>query len=186
MNDAGDEGGWLRLGTDNWQADLLRIVQRVTVVLGGLVCIPSVWLALEAGAVGVAVVDVVGLAGLITLTAATRWPFSLRSIGTCVVFFAIGVGLLIGVGPISQIYLFAFSMFATLLLGLRAGLVTVVVNAITFGIVGAVGLTNGTMRGPAWGSDLSGWIVVTGNFLMLNVCLVVALGAVLTRLQRSL
>jgi len=177
---------WQKLRPEHWRADLLRIIQLTTSVLGSLVCIPSVYFALQQGIVAIAVVDVVAIVVIIALTVFQRIDVRVRAAGTSLVFYGVGVGLLIAVGPVSQIYLFAFSLLTTLLMSVRAGLVSVVLNAITMTAAGAFGIAHPEMGGMRHGYDLTGWLVVTGNFVFLNVSLVAALGAVLAALESAL
>ena len=179
-------GRWLRLGTDSWRADLLRIVQRIAVVLGGFLCIPTMWLALRADADVVAVIVVVGYLVLIGLTLTTHISVRWRAIGTCGVLYGIGTGLLVGVGSISQIHLFAFSMLTTLLLGWRAGLGAVVLSTATIAVAGAIGMAHPELGVSRWGFDLTGGALVTATFAVLDVALVVVLGAVLSALEHAL
>ncbi len=183
--DAPRQKGWLGLRPENWRGDLLRVVLRVTAVLGGLVYLPSVWLAYVNAMWGVVVLDTVALIGVLTLALMERLALKTRAAATSILFYALGVGLMVTVGSISQIYLFAFSLFATLLLSLRWGLASVVLNTVTLLGIGALGITAPEMVAAHWILDLPGWTLVTANFTFLNVCLVLAFGAVIEALERS-
>ena len=176
---------WRRIRPESWRGDLLRIVLRVTAVLGALVYVPSVWLALANSMVGVIVLDTVCLAGVIALAAADRLPHLPRALCTSALFYFLGVGLMVTVGSISQIYLFGFSLFATLLLGPRWGMGSVALNAVSLQIIGAVGLAAPAMVLSGWKMDLAGWSIITANFSFMNVSLVLAFGAVVEALERS-
>jgi PAS domain S-box-containing protein len=177
-----DEG---RNSPVDWRANLLKLMLRVTVGLGTLVYVPSVWASLHFGVPGVAWVDTVALAGIIGLLLADRLSFRWRASLFCTAFYVIAVGLLVGVGAISQIYLFAFSILTTLLLGLRAGIGASLLSAVTLFAIGALGwAVPETVAAPA-GSALSGWAVVTLNFTLVNTLLALALGLVLDERKRS-
>ncbi len=185
MSEAPRQKRWLGLRPESWRGDLLQVVLRVTAVLGGLVYLPSVSLAYVNAMWGVVVIDTVAIVGVITLSLVERIPLKTRAAFTSIIFYMLGAGLMITVGSVSQIYLFAFSLFATLLISLRWGLVSVVLNTLTLLGVGALGITAPEMVAPRWIMDLPGWTLVTANFTFLNVCLVLAFGAVIEALERS-
>ncbi len=176
---------WLRLRPDTWRSDLLRIVLRVSALLGTVSYFPSAWLAIDEGLIGLFVLDTVALAAVLTLVFVERIPLKVRAACACSLFFTLGVGLMITVGSISQIYLFGFSLFATLLLGLRWGLVSVLLNVIAMLVIGSVGIVAPEMMVSSWVTHLSGWWLVTANFVLVNLSLVLALGAVIEALERS-
>ncbi len=179
------ENSWLRIRPESWRGDLLRIVLWVTAVLGAVVYVPSVWLALVNSMTGVIVLDTVSLVGVIALALSPRLPQQVRALCTSALFYALGAGLMITVGSISQIYLYAFSLFATLLLGLRWGVGAVVLNAVSMLAIGAVGIAAPEMAMAQWKMNLQGWSLITANFVFLDVCLVLAFGAVIEALERS-
>ena len=169
-----------------WRSDLLRIVLRTSAVLGAIVYLPSVWLALSLGMVGLAVTDTVAIATILALLYFDRLPFKLRAVCTCLVLYFLGAGLLIYVGAISQIYLFGSSLLSTLLVSRRWGIGTVVLNAVTMLAIGLVGITAPEMVVPHWGRTVFEWVVITANFVFVNTCLVLALGAVIGALESAL
>jgi PAS domain S-box-containing protein len=171
---------------DGWQAGLLRLILKVTVVLGTLVYVPSLLAALHFRLFGVAWVDTIALAIMIGLHMADRLAFRRRATICCATFFLIAAGLLVEVGPIGQIYLLAFSVITTLLLGLRAGFLASLLSSATLFAVGALGWAVPEMMTPAWGPALGGWVVVTLNFTLVNTLLAIALGLVLATLEQAL
>jgi two-component system, cell cycle sensor histidine kinase and response regulator CckA len=93
---------------------------------------------------------------------------------------------MIGVGAISQIYLFAFSLLTTLLLGGRWGLGTVVLNAATMAAIGYLRVAAPEMLPPRSAWNAVGWSVVTANFVFVNASLVLALSLVIGALETAL
>ena len=177
---------WLTLEPESWRNDLLMVVLRVTAVLGTLVYVPSVLGAMEKGVSGVLVVDTVAIVTILALVFVRPIPRATRTAVTCFVFYLLGAGLLLTVGSISQIYLFAFSLLTTLLAGFRRGITTVVINAVTMLVIGTLGIASPEMGMARWSMDLSGWFIVTANFAFINVSLVLALGTVVAALERAL
>jgi two-component system cell cycle sensor histidine kinase/response regulator CckA len=177
---------WTAIAPDTWRADLLRIVLRGAAVLGTVVYVPSVVLAVSHGMLGVVVLDTVAMAAVLVLAAFAGLPPKVRAAGTGLVMYMLGAGLMVSVGSISQIYLFAFSLLTTLLLSGRWGLATVALNAVTMLAIGYLGIASPTMVVPRWQHDFGAWSVITANFVFVNTCLVLALGAVIGALESSL
>jgi signal transduction histidine kinase/ActR/RegA family two-component response regulator len=171
---------------ETWRADLLRIVLRTSAVLGAIVYLPSVWLSLSLGMVGVAVMDTVAIGIILALNYFDRLPVKLRAVCACLVLYVLGAGLMIFVGAISQIYLFGSSLLCTLLVSSRWGFGTVVLNAVTMLAIGFVGIAAPEMVVPNWDRSSLEWTVITANFVFMNACLVLALGAVLGALESAL
>jgi signal transduction histidine kinase len=171
---------------ETWRSDLLRIVLRTSAVLGAIVYVPSVWLALSLEINALAVMDTVALAIVLALAYFERWPVKVRAIGACLVLYVLGAGLMFFVGPISQIYLFASSLFCTLLVSARWSAASVALNAVTMLAIGLFSIASPEMVVPHWDRTPIEWIVVTVNFVFVNTCLVLALGTVISALESAL
>ena len=184
-NDGG-AGRLLEIDPDNLRASLLTLVLRVSTVLGLVVCVPSVAFSLSHHLYAACFVDAAVMSMLIGLTLVGRWPFRVRAVSFCVLIYALGVGLLVSVGPISQIFLFGFSVMTVLLLGLRVGLGSVALSTVTLLAVGSLGRAAVAMGGPGFHYDMTAWLVVTVNFTMVDAVLTVAVGAVLGALDKAL
>jgi PAS domain S-box-containing protein len=171
---------------ENLQESLLVLTLRVCSVLGAVVYLPSMYGALRDGLHGVAVVDTVAICTVVGLSLAKSVSFGLRARVLCLVMYAVGTGLLIGVGAISQIYLFAFSFITVLLFGLRAGLASVLLNAFTMLAVGGLGHAAPDMALPRWEFGFYEWIIITLNFALVNCLITVAVGGVIAAVTSAL
>jgi PAS domain S-box-containing protein len=170
----------------NLQESLLELVLRVCSVLGTVVYLPSVYGALRDGLYGVAVVDTVAVVTVIGLSLATGMHFRLRAAVLCLVMYGVGVGLLIGIGAISQIYLFGSSFITVLLFGLRLGCASVLLNAVTLLVIGALGHAAPEMALPRWNFGLAEWIIITLNFALVNSLLALGSGGVIAAVTGAL
>jgi len=177
---------WFVLAPGTWRSDLLRIMLRGFTVFGGVIFVPSVFFALKQGMVSVVVVDTVAIAAIFALTYFERIPTKLRSACAALVMYALGAALMVAVGAISQIYLLAFSLLTTLLLGVRLGLGTVVLNAASMLAIGYVGIAAPEMVAPRWRWTFVGWSVIAANFVFVNAALVLAMGLVIEALESAL
>ncbi len=176
----------LVLHPESLRDSLLTLILRVLSVLGAVVYVPSVYGALKDGLHGVAVTDTVAIVTVLGLLAAKRLSFRVRAITLSLVTYAIGVALLIGVGAVSQIYLFGFSFVTVILLGLRAGLASVLLNAVTLLALGGLGYAAPEMALPRWDFGFSEWVVITMNFAAVNSLVTLAIGAIIATLTDAL
>lgn len=169
-----------------WRQKLLHLTLLVGMVLGAVVFVPSVIAAWRAGLLGLVVLDTLVLAAITALYLGGRWPMRFRAAAFCLITYILAVGLLMAVGSISQIYLFGFSILSTLLLGLRAGVYASALSALTLLVVGAAGQAAPGMAHPSIADPLFGWVVITLNFALINVLLTLAVGLVISALDRAL
>jgi len=175
----------LVIDPENWRADLFALILRASCILGVVVYLPSVYMAITTGLVGVVILDTIALSTVIGLYYLDHQPFRSRAIVFSLIFFALGTGLLIWVGSISQIYLFGFSMLTTILLGLRMGFYAAILSSLTMLGVGSLGLAAPEMATHA-ATGPTGWVVITLNFTLVNTLLTVAIGSVLAAIDNAL
>ena len=169
-----------------WRAGLLEIILRVAAGLGLIVYIPSVYIALQNGMIGVIVIDTIAIMFILGLLFIRTIPFHWRA-GICFLFFfSLGTGLLVWVGSVSQIYLFGFSILVAILLGLRAGLAAAALSSLTMFVIGILGAYAAEMDQPARIWSEFGWLVITLNFTLVNVLLTLAIGRLLSKLDMAL
>jgi PAS domain S-box-containing protein len=170
----------------NLHRSLLTLVLRVSAILGGLVYVPSVYLSLKRGVIGAVVVDTGALAAVVALLRMQRLPFAWRAAAVCAVYYVLGVGLLLQIGAISQIYLFGFSLVTVLLLGVRAGLGAALLSAASLFAIGLSGLAAPEMQAHGDPHDGYAWFVITLNFASVNTLITLGVGVVLSTLHDAL
>lgn len=174
------------LDPENWRVDMLTLVLRVALLFGAVVYGPSVYFALRDGFVSLAIADTAALVIVIGLLHSPRLSYVRRAVLFSLVSYMLGVGLLIAVGPISQIYLFGFAILATLLLGLRAGLAAVALGSLTLLLLGTDGIASPVMTNAAEAGNFVAWLVMTLNFTLVNLTMTVGIGLVLSALESAL
>ncbi len=170
--------------SDTWRQHVLDLGLKGSLMLGILVYVPSVWLAYDFGQLEVVIGDTLAMLGIVLLVFVKRMSYWMRAVGFCIVMYALGVMLLMTVGPVSQIYLFGFSILATLLLGLRMGLIAVGLNVVTLLVTGLTGSGAESMNAPWTLDDRDAWVVLTMNFSFVNLILTLTVGLVMTALER--
>ena len=169
-----------------WRTGMLKLMLRVSVVLGFVVYLPSVYLAIKTGLVGVVIVDTVVMALVTALLLLDRLPYIWRASCFCALLYALGTVLLLAAGASRQGYLFGFSILATLLLGVRAGLGSAVVASLTLFMVGALNHAAPDTGQSIWSEDLTSWFVVTLNFALVDILMILAIGSVLKPVEGAL
>jgi PAS domain S-box-containing protein len=170
----------------NLRESLLKLILRVSLYLGCAVYVPSVLLALKIGAWGVVGVDTTALIAVFGLHRSTGFSFVWKATILCSIYYFLAIGLLMGAGSISQIYLFAFCIVTVLLFGLRAGLGAAVFSALSLFGIGVLSYAHPEMSVPGFNHDFARWFVITVNFSVVNILLTLAVGAVLGAVSTAL
>lgn len=107
---------------EHWRARTFSSLLNFVLVFGVVTALASVWAALERELWPVVVVDLAALGWLLAIWWCDGAAHAVRVGHFLALIFLVGVGLMITVGPISQVYLLAAPVLATVLLGLRPAL----------------------------------------------------------------
>jgi len=169
-----------------WRQQLLTQLTGVGALFGSIVYVPSVWIAWNLGHMPVVIVDTLAITVVLFIYFFRHLAYAVRAMLFCSILYLLGAMLLIEVGTISQIYLLGFSIITALLLGMRAGLVSMALNGVTLFLAGTVGFAAPEMHVDMLGDHAVAWLIITLNFLLVNTILVVALSAIVGRMERSL
>lgn len=125
---------------------------------------------------------------VILIVLVPRIPFHIRVICGLGTFYLLGLTALITIGPIGsgRIWLFAFSIIASLLLGLKAGLITLAFNIGTLFALGYL-LSRGQLE---WAMQISNpmkaWVTTSITFSLLNAVITVSLAVMVRALEQHL
>jgi two-component system cell cycle sensor histidine kinase/response regulator CckA len=170
-------------GLEFWRDRILRAFYLTAVFLGGLAYVPSMIYILAKGYWFLAAVDTAATAwGVAALIWWRRISFRIRATVTLGAIYVIAVLILGHLGPYSggPVWLFTFGVAAGLLLGIRAAVAAVVLNALTLIALGGL-VAGGLSPWPAVGPQpWLRWAVLSVNFVLLNALMAVS-AAVLTR-----
>src|SRR5690606_20584661 len=140
------------------------------------------WAAIEFEEPAVLVADTLGVVALGVIYRATRWPSQLRALTLSAIMYGLGCLLMMRVGAVSQIYLFAASIFATIFVGRNVGLWGVALNFASMLWIGYQGFASPQMLG-AGRSSFESWTVMSLNFAFINTVIVLAIAAVISALE---
>jgi len=168
----------------HWRAQIFAKLLLVVFLLGSVTAVPSVLLAASEGLWSIVVIDIVALLWLAAIWRLRRLPYTVRVVNFLAVAFIVGIGLLLKVGPVSQIYLMAIPVLAALLLGLRPALWTLGLAGLAVMVVGFEQNSKLYIEGmPDYGFLKAA--IVTINFMFMTAVLTLSCAVLLQHLARS-
>ncbi|MCC5868168.1 MAG: response regulator [Gammaproteobacteria bacterium] len=174
------------LDSRTWRADLLQIILNVAVTFGVVVYGISVYWAWLQGLWAIILIDTVVIAAVLLLWWLKHLAYTLRALATCLVIYFLGAMLLTVAGTVAQIYLLGHSAITTVLLGWRAGLVSVVINTLTLVGMGVAGHVVWTVPPLGWSGTHADWALVAANFVLVAAVVTLSVGGVLGTLESAL
>ncbi|MBA5690391.1 putative bifunctional diguanylate cyclase/phosphodiesterase [Rugamonas apoptosis] len=169
----------------HWRAQIFARLLLVVFVLGVVTAIPSALLAAREGIWLIAAIDVLAIGWTGAIWRLRRVTYATRVWHFLSVIYVVGVGLLLKVGPISQIYLLAIPVLAALLLGFRPAMCMLALTTATvlaLGYQADAGLQ--VMGLPAYGMLRS--LIIALNFLFIAAVLTLSCAVLLRHLAHSL
>ncbi len=168
-----------------WRLSLLRGLLRFVLALGVVVAAPSIWFAFTVDRIDIVVVDAAAVAIVAVITFVERIPYRVRAFVLACTAYGLGLFFIGTIGVVGHVYLVAFPVLLAVLLGLRAAIAGLAVNAVTLVLVGITGLYDPRMNVPGVDGTLE-WLLITLNFLFANTVVALPCAVLLQRLERSL
>ena len=171
-----------------WQERVFFGIFSIIILVGIVPYISSSLQVIHENKWGNLIVYTIAYICCILIVLVRRIPFHLRVMFGLGTFYFIGLTALISIGPLSsgRIWLFAFSILASLLLGMKAGLITLIINASTFLILGYF-LTKGQLE---WALEILNplkiWIVISITFVSINTIITISLALLVRALEQNL
>jgi len=168
-----------------WRVQIFSSLLSVVLVLGTIAAAPCIPLLIRQGMWPVALMDVVALAWIFALQRITSLSYTVRVLNFLAIGYAVGVGLLLTVGPISLHYLTLPPVLAVILLGLRPGLFALAICTATIlalGIGGHTAMQVATLEHE----PVLAALTVALNFLCVGAIITLTTGTLLKGLSRSL
>ena len=171
-----------------WQERILFSLCFIATVLAPVALAPSLSLCVQLDLWAVFILDILSYLMIIFIFLGRNLPLHYRVWTICFIIFSLGAGLLYFLGPrgAGYIWLFGSSVLAGTLIGVKAGLFTLFLNCLTF-IIMAVLVSKGI---PPWFVDgdsmLARWIVMSVNFMLLNIIITMTTAVLLKSLKHSL
>ncbi|MFZ1982833.1 MAG: hypothetical protein WAU91_00370, partial [Desulfatitalea sp.] len=171
-----------------WQERILFLMCFIASALGPFSLVPSILLAYSEGRISVIILDCAAYLTMLAALLARRLSLKARGYLACLGLYSLGVGIsvLLGLNGAGYIWLFGASVMMSTIVGLRAAMWTLVLNAFTLGTV-AVLIWFGVLD---WALTLEHalekWIVLMVNFMLLNAFVTTTTAFMLNGLKQTL
>ncbi|MBU8901949.1 MAG: PAS domain S-box protein, partial [Victivallales bacterium] len=155
--------------------------------LGAIAYLPSVALSIKVGLWSVAAADTIIYGWIVFLYFNQSISLKIRAVSISLIFYIIGIILLLIVGPFAggPVWLFAFPVVVSILLGFQLSLFALAVNAVTLIMIGLL-LQFGYMN---WHlptiNPVEKWVIISLNFLVINSIVTIFI-ALITESMQSL
>jgi diguanylate cyclase (GGDEF)-like protein/PAS domain S-box-containing protein len=169
----------------HWRLRIFSSLMSTVLVLGTIAAVPSASLALVDGMWQIALMDVVALVWIFAIWWFRELPYTLRVLNFLAVIYLVGVGLMLAVGAVSQIFLMGPPVLAVILLGTRQALLALLLSAGTILGLGLSGHAELFVRGLG-NHGLLPSLVVTLNYLCVGAVITISCGTLLKGLSETL
>nr|WP_281431304.1 EAL domain-containing protein [Janthinobacterium lividum] len=157
---------------------------QAVLLLGIVTAIPSALLAAREAIWSIVILDVLAIGWIGAIWHWRAMPYRWRVWQFLIVAYLVGVGLLLKIGPVSQIYMMLMPVLAALLLGMRPALSTLALTSLTIFVLGLhpdVALhVQGVPDSPVLRA-----LIVALNFLFIAAVLTLSCAFLLRHLERS-
>jgi len=170
----------------HWREKIFARLVQVVLALGVATAIPSIAQSVREGLWGVVVVDLIALAWLTALWRLQEVvSYPARALQFLLITFAVGVALMLQVGPVAHTYLLAVPSLAALLVGLKPAIWLLLAGAVAIVLTGFAPPPDPAAMGLSDDSVLRAAIVAL-NYLFIAGILTMSCGVLLRHLARSL
>jgi len=168
----------------HWRGLVFTRLLQVVLLLGIVTAIPSALLAASEAIWSIVALDLLAIGWIGAIWHSRAMPYRWRVWQFLIVAYLVGVGLLLKIGPVSQIYMMLMPVLAALLLGMRPALSTLVLTTLTILFLGlhpdiALHLP-GTPDSPVLRA-----LIVALNFLFIAAVLTLSCAFLLRHLEDS-
>lgn len=168
-----------------WQERILLMICSLTVVFGVVALVPSLWLSMKEGFIGIAILDVFSYGAVVAVLIFRNLPLRLRSGVIVTVLYVLGVGLLFVLGPVGAgyIWLLGAAIFVSIFYDLKVVYRTLVLNGFVFLIITAC-LYFDVLEWPmVMENYLEKWLVIMVNFLAVDAFVTITAAMMLRSLK---
>ncbi|WP_426073179.1 putative bifunctional diguanylate cyclase/phosphodiesterase [Janthinobacterium sp. DSP2-3-3] len=168
----------------HWRGQVFNRLLQVVLLLGFVTAIPSALLAASEAIWSIVALDLLAIGWVGVIWHLRAMPYRWRVWQLLIVAYLVGVGLLLKIGPVSQIYMMLMPVLAALLLGMRPALTTLILTSLTLFFLGlhpdvALQLP-GTPDSPVLRA-----LIVALNFLFIAAVLTLSCAFLLRHLEDS-
>ena len=168
----------------HWRGQVFKHLLQVVLLLGFVTAIPSALLAASEAIWSIVALDLLAIGWVGVIWRLRAMPYRWRVWQFLIVAYLVGVGLLLKIGPVSQIYMMLMPVLAALLLGMRPALSTLALTSLTIFFLGLHPDVALHLPGTPDSSVLRALIVAL-NFLFIAAVLTLSCAFLLRHLEDS-
>ena len=172
-------------GLDYWRSRMLQHVVAVGFIIGLFVLVPTVIFLLYAGYWQLAVFDTAVYVAFVGLMMIPSLTYRTRAAIILLTMYSLGAWILATLGIMSggPVWLFSFAVMAGILLGFRAAVVAILINALTLSLFGLLRFHGFVAIGQPVYPSLSRALTSGFNFLFLNAMVALSVAGLTRGLQ---
>ena len=171
-----------------WRKRIFFTIFFSAILIGALSYVPNMKISFQSGNWLNAIVYTITYLIAITITFVRVIPFKLRVWSGLFLFYAIGLTSFLTFGPVGagRMWLFSFAVMASLLLGLKSGVIALFINICTIFLL-ALFLDSRSLELSSFTYSSSDYWVATGlSFVFLSTVATVSLGVLVAALENNL
>ncbi len=171
-----------------WRKRIFATIFLCTALTGAFAYVPNVQYAIQVGQWLNVIVYTLAYLTMLTIVTVPAIPFNVRAWTGLLIFYGVGLTSLLALGPVGsgRMFLFAFALMASLLLGLRAGILALVLNIGTFLSLNWM-LSIGQLHWPHLADYTSEkWATAGYTFFFFNTVVTVSIGVFVNALEKNL
>jgi signal transduction histidine kinase/CheY-like chemotaxis protein len=171
-----------------WREQIFSAIVLTFLFFGFIAYIVGIIACLESDLFFVAAIDTIVYFSMIFIFFNKKVPFKIKVNSILVVLYLLGTILLINLGKEGEgfCWLFTFPIMAGILEGLRASIYALIINLVTYFILGVVFIHYQLLpTSPLIEYSLTAWVSVSINTIFLNAVAAVSLGVILRGLKTS-
>ncbi len=171
-----------------WQTNFFVNIMLYLVPLSVVLYIPSIIMCFKDGLIALAVFNTLALAGLQLIFFSKRLSLKSRKIGLLIILYGLGIALLYYMGwrgP-GLVYLLGFSVFASLIFSIKAGKITLLLNAIVIVFLSISAYHNTFFSPIVRGLNTGATLTIGLNFILLNITLVATVWSLMKALREKI
>ena len=168
----------------HWRGQIFTRLLQAVLLLGVATAIPSALLAAREAIWSIVALDLLAIGWIGAIWHWRAMPYHWRVWQFLIVAYLVGVGLLMKIGPVSQIYMMLMPVLAALLLGMRPALSTLALTSLTIFLLGLHPDVELQLRGVP-DSPVLRALIVALNFLFIAAVLTLSCAFLLRHLERS-
>ena len=171
-----------------WRKRIFFTIFFSAIFFGSFTYIPNMKISVQSGMwLNAFIYTVIYLFGIF-ITLLPILPFKFRVWSGLFLFYALGLTSLVTAGPVGsgRMWLFAFAVLASLLLGIRAGVLALLINIGTLSSLtlllklGHIDLLSWLHISPDY------WVIIGTTFMFMNTMITISLGVLVTGLETNL